>query len=62
MANTIIQSQIYTHIYRGLSSLPLYFFQVSIEWEKIEAKIELEYQKERERPSGGSVTSKGKGR
>lgn len=25
-------------------------FQIEIDWEKIEAKIEMEYQKERERP------------
>ncbi|ESP00252.1 hypothetical protein LOTGIDRAFT_225973 [Lottia gigantea] len=28
---------------------------IEIDWEKIESKIEMEYQKERERPSGGSA-------
>ena len=37
-------------------------FQVQIDWEKIEQKMELEYQKERERPSVPSSTGKGKGR
>ena len=37
-------------------------FQVQIDWEKIEQKMELEYQKERERPTAPSSTAKGKGR
>ncbi|XP_046379883.1 intraflagellar transport protein 80 homolog [Haliotis rufescens] len=30
---------------------------IEVDWEKIEAKIEMEYQKERERPSGGSTSA-----
>ena len=30
--------------------------QIEIDWEKIESKIQMEYQKERERPSMGGAS------
>lgn len=35
----------------------LFLLQIEIDWEKIDAKIEMEYQKERERPERSTPAS-----
>ena len=51
----------YSIWHKGVKFLNIVLFQIEIDWEKIEAKIEMEFQKERERPERSTASTGGTG-